>query len=123
MQSENLIHPTIVVIAYNRPFALKRVLQSLANANYHWYSDINLIISIDGGGDKNLEVKQVANDFLWNFGRKIIITHESNLGLRNHGIFCGDLTKKYNHIIVFEEDCLVSRNFFFFFVQALKFYH
>ncbi|HOC87071.1 MAG TPA: glycosyltransferase [Prolixibacteraceae bacterium] len=123
MQSENLIHPTIVVIAYNRPFALKRVLQSLANANYHWYSDINLIISIDGGGDKNLEVKQVANDFLWNFGRKIIITHESNLGLRNHGIFCGDLTKKYNHIIVFEEDCLVSRNFFDYSVQALKFYH
>lgn len=123
MKSENLIYPTIVVIAYNRPLALNRVLKSLENANYHGYSDINLIISIDGGGDNNLIINQVANQFNWNYGKKIIISHEMNLGLRNHGIFCGDLTEKYNHIIVLEEDCFVSRNFFDYSIQAVKFYH
>lgn len=112
--------PAIVVIAYNRKDSLKRILNSISNANYNNVSDINLIISIDGGG-KN-EVLELANEFQWLYGGKKVITHEFNLGLREHVISCGDLVNEYESIIMLEEDCFVSRNFYNYAIQAITYY-
>ena len=112
------INVPIVVVAYNRPRSISRILKSLSEAEYS-KNNIDLIISIDNGD--NSEVLNIANDFKWNFGAKNVIYQETNLGLRNHILKCGDLTNKYDAIILLEDDLYVSKNFYFFACQSLEF--
>ncbi len=102
-------NPAIVIIAYNRAAPLKRLLSSLDSADYS-SRDVILHISIDGS--ENSEVTRVANEFNWQHGKKIIDQQESNLGLLNHVILCGELTEKYGSIIVLEDDLIVSPAFY-----------
>ncbi|MGV8093829.1 MAG: glycosyltransferase [Mangrovibacterium sp.] len=118
----NNLQPTIVVIAYNRPYALRRILNSLASANYKDYKNIRLIVSIDGGGENNVAVREIANTFQWDYGELLIISHSENLGLRKHVIFCADLTEKYQCLILLEEDCFVSRFFFDYACKSMIYY-
>ncbi|MBN2485917.1 MAG: glycosyltransferase family 2 protein [Bacteroidales bacterium] len=115
--------PAIIVAAYNRPESLKRALNSVARASYNGYCNITLVISIDGGGSNNILVREVANEFAWALGEKKIIAHKKNIGLREHILSCGDLTDVYENIILIEEDCYVSRNFYRFAEKALAFYN
>src|SRR5688572_567824 len=110
----------IVIVTYNRSWSLTRLLGSIANANFEGYSDIDLIISIDSGGES--EVKKIAADFNWSYGVKTILMQKINLGLRKHILLCGDLTQNYGNIILLEDDCFVSPNFYDFASQALKYY-
>lgn len=48
------IYPAIVVATYNRPYALQRLLNSIAKADYKGYKNIPLVISVDGGGNPQL---------------------------------------------------------------------
>lgn len=112
--------PAIIIVAYNRPDSIRRVLHSLSSANYTGFENIDLIISIDGGG--GAEVIDIAEEFEWNYGPKEIIKHDKNIGLRNHVISCGELTEKYENIVIIEDDCFVSRNFYDFSVKAIEFY-
>ena len=112
--------PAIVIATYNRAKSLQRLLNSVSCADYSNYNDIPLIISIDGGG--GTDVLRVAYDFLWNYGEKIIIEHNSNIGLRNHIISCGDLTEKYDRIIMLEDDLMVSPYFYDYAVKASDYY-
>ena len=50
--------PAIVVVAYNRPVALRRLLVSLAALR--GAVDVPLVISIDAGGDLFAQVLAVA---------------------------------------------------------------
>ena len=115
-------NPAIVIIAYNRPKSLERLINSIVNANYVDYKDIHLVISIDGGENKNIEVKNIADSFYWEYGEKTIINHSENMGLRNHVITCGNLTETYESLIILEEDCFVSKNFYDFAVKLLQYY-
>lgn len=81
------------------------------------------MISIDGGGNRNKEVNSIASSFYWKYGKKEIIEHKENLGLRDHVISCGNLTCKFENLIILEEDCFVSRNYFNFAVKALSFFY
>ena len=112
--------PAIVVVAYNRPIALARILRSLGRAEFTGYNDIPLVISIDKSDDK--EVPQIAESFVWEYGAKRIIKHESRLGLRNHILACGDLTSEYHSVIVLEDDLYVSPVFYDYAVQAMRFF-
>lgn len=109
--------PVIVIPAYNRPGSLKRLLFSISNAKFNEYP--LLIISIDGEGSK--DVVKIAKDFDWP-GPKEVFEHEQNKGLKEHILFCGDLTEKYNEIIILEEDLFVSRFFYDYAKKALTFY-
>lgn len=104
------IRPAIVIAAYNRPHSFSRLLLSVAGADYSLHDDIPLVISIDGGGCA--DVVKIANDFEWNFGEKKVIHHSHNLGLREHILRCGDLTVKYEAIIMLEDDTVVSPAFY-----------
>ena len=75
----------IVVVAFNRPNSLIKLLSSLEKAFY-------------------TEVVKIANDFVWSYGDKIIIDHKKNLGLKKHILSCGDLTDKYDSVIILEDD-------------------
>jgi hypothetical protein len=121
----------IIVVGYNRPKALDRLLGSLVKATYP--GRVNLVISIDGGGEagkqgsmeawrQGEEVRRVAADFVWPFGEKRLIFHEKNLGLRKHVLSCGDLSKDYDGVIVLEDDLYVSPVFYEYTLQAYEFY-
>ena len=104
----------IVVTAYNRDISLKTLLTSLNKVVYD-KTDIHLIISIDNFGTP--EVVFVANDFKWKYGDKEVIVHKEKLGLRNHFIWAGDQTSKYENVLFLEDDLFVSP-FIFDFVGA-----
>lgn len=118
---KEFLQPAIVVITYNRPASLRRLLKSVVSANFDSYQEVTLIISIDGGASG--EVLEVAESLVWKYGKKVIIQHPGNLGLRKHVVSCGDFTHEYGSVILLEDDLLVSPNFFDYSVQALNFYH
>jgi hypothetical protein len=111
--------PAIVVVAYDRPRCLDRLLKSIAVAQYN-YNDITLIISIDKS--KSAEVIEIANVFKWEHGLKKVIIQEEHLGLKDHIIKCGDLTTEYGNIIILEDDLIVSPLYYEFSVNASNYY-
>lgn len=112
--------PAIVVSAYNRPSSLRRLLDSLAAAEFP--PNVRLVISIDAGGENGRTVHQVAQQFNWPHGAKEIIQQEQHLGLIDHIFFCGDLSQKYGAIILLEDDLVVSPVFYHFAAQALAYF-
>jgi len=109
----------IVVVAYNRPKSLSRILISLQNANYPGKS-VPLIISIDRG-EHNLDVLEIAENFNWSNGQKKVVYQEKNLGLRAHILQCGNYCESYGSVIILEDDLYVSTNFYYFTRSALEF--
>ena len=114
------IQPAIIVVAYNRPYSLTRLLGSLKRANYAGAKDITLIVSIDKSNNDN--VYAVAKDFEWPHGEKKIIRHEQHIGLRKHIISCGGLSDVYGSVIIFEDDMYAGPGFYSFARQALEKY-
>jgi len=118
MNNETALTP-IVVVAYNRPNSLKRLLISLAKASYP-SKDVQLIISIDKAEEPK-GVPEIAEDFLWEHGAKKIIKHKANLGLRKHVTQCASFSKEYGSVIVLEDDLFVSPYFYEFAQEAILF--
>lgn len=100
----------ICIIAYNRLDSLKNVLESISKAYYD--QEVTLIISIDKSDITS--VVEYANEVEWKYGDKEVILHHENLGLRQHVLRCGELTKKYDGLIVLEDDIIVTESFFFY---------
>ncbi len=107
----------IIVIAHNRPDSLRRLLRSLETAVYE--IPVQLYISIDGGGDP--EVFATANRFNWNHGKKEVIRHGKNLGLKKHVLACADKSLEHDGIIILEDDLFVSPLFYCYAQQAVHF--
>jgi hypothetical protein len=114
------VWPAIVVNAYNRPAALARLLNSLQQAVYPAGARVPLIISIDRGGDA--EVQRLAENFAWPHGPKDVIAQAEHLGLVEHFFACGELTRRYAAIIYLEDDLTVSQVFYAYAAQVLSFY-
>jgi hypothetical protein len=112
--------PAVVVMAHNRPQALARLLRSVAAAAHP--ADVPLIISIDGGGQRETEVMRIARQFTWAYGPKEIIHHQPPLGLVAHYHFAGGLSTRYGAVIRLEDDYLVSRQYYRYAAQALAYY-
>lgn len=108
----------IVIPCYKRPVALKRLLDSVDCAIIDRNADI--VFSIDFSGEE--AVYNVAKDYIWKYGKKRIIRHESNLGLRRNLISCGRLTQVYDAVIVLEEDFVVAPDFLNYALQAAEYY-
>ena len=108
----------IVVIAYNRPQSLLRLLDSLTNAYYPDGLDIPLIISVDKSDSTDTE--SVANDYVWEHGEKTVRLHETNLGLRKHVLSCGDISNEYDGVIMLEDDLYVSPSFYMYALAAMN---
>ncbi len=112
------IRPAIVVVAYDRVKALKRLLESLDAADYSGYDDITLVISIDNSG-KN-DVTEAAEAFSWKYGEKRLIRHAERQGLKKHILSCGELTHEFGSIIMLEDDLFVSPFFYGYTCAALS---
>jgi len=112
-----LISPAIVIAAYSRPVALGRLLTSLNNSNYPPNTKIKLIIAIDKS--EVVDVGNVARKFHWEHGEVEIILHDQHLGLFDQFLFCGDLSAHYDHVILLEDDLIVSPYFYTYASAAL----
>lgn len=112
-------NPTIIVIGYNRPKSLTRLLGSLERAHYP-EGGVRLVISLDNSGDP--EPGYVADAFDWPHGEKRVIRRETRMGLRQHVLACGDLTEEYGDVIVLEDDLFVSPHFYEYTRRALTAY-
>jgi glycosyltransferase involved in cell wall biosynthesis len=113
----------IVIVTYNRPKSLVRLLSSINNANY-CNSHVSLIISIDYQDSESHEkVVQVANEFDWKFGEKQIIEYQQNMGLRAHILKCGELLNKFDAVIVLEDDVTVSPSFYLYAKATVEKYY
>lgn len=110
----------LIVVGYNRPDSIQRILTSLERANYEGYEEIPLIISLDHSGSEETGV--IADSFCWKYGEKRVIRHPVRLGLRNHIISCGDLTEEYGAVMILEDDLYVSPDYYNYAMQALKRY-
>lgn len=108
----------IVVIGYNRPISLGRILKSLGEAEIP--SCIDLIISIDNQGTK--DVNRIAEDFVWDSGKKIVVIHKEKKGLIAHFLWAGEQTRDYEHVIFFEDDLYLSKTAIIFSIDAARFY-
>lgn len=113
-------NPAIVVVAYNRPAALQRLLRSIGNSLFP-AGEIPLHIALDASDVD--EVREIAEQFEWNYGSKTIQIADTRLGLKEHILRCGDLTTSYGSIILLEDDLLVSPVFYDFAKRSLDFYH
>lgn len=115
----NLFQPAIVVLAYNRPNCLNRLLLSLQKAVYP-DRPVTLVISVDHSDIS--EVRSIAEKFEWKQGTKKLVLQETRLGLREHVLRSGDLSQQFGSIILLEDDLIVSPHFYSYTEQALKFY-
>ena len=116
------MNPAIVIVAFDRPHSLSRLLHSLKHAYFSEKdSDANipLVISIDQGGDKT--VFDIAESFEWKYGEKRIINHGQRMGLKNHILSCGELVNEFGSIIMLEDDLFLSPTFYDFAAKALEF--
>lgn len=98
----------IVIVAYKRTDTIKRLLASLSEA--HYAVVVPLIISIDKSYTDEVEI--FADAYEWEYGPKIVIRHNVNLGLRKHILSIGEFTKEYDAVIVLEDDLIVSPCFY-----------
>ncbi|MAU00160.1 MAG: hypothetical protein CL608_23720 [Anaerolineaceae bacterium] len=112
--------PAIVVVAYNRPESLRRLLGSLAGLQ--GVADVLLVISIDAGGEQFAQVVTVAEQFEWALGEKRVLVRERPFGLINHVFTCGDLVDEFGSIILLEDDLVVSPMAYRYAADALDFY-
>ena len=109
----------IVVVGYDRPDSLSRLLDSLNQVAFEGHR-VPLIISLDRSG--NAAVEKVAETFTWKHGDKTVRTFPQRLGLKRHILACGDLTRDHEHLIVLEDDLYVSENLYHYAVQAISAY-
>lgn len=112
--------PVIVVVAFNRPKSLRRLLDSLTLSKNA--TGARLIISIDNKDPENLVVRDIAEEYHWPHGEKEVIYHPERLGLKKHVMKCADLSETYGSVIILEDDLFVSPYFYEYAVHALNFY-
>lgn len=117
-----MINSTIVVSTYNRLDSLKRLLNSLINANYDGFENVRLIISVDKHPIEEKYILKYLNEFSWPYGELIIKNYTTRLGLKNHFITCCDFCLEYESIIFLEDDFIVSPSFYLYANQISKFY-
>jgi hypothetical protein len=108
----------IVVIAYNRPASLSRLLGSLLLADYP--GTVKLYISIDLGGGR--ETVDLASGFKWPFGEKEVLLQPEHLGLKKHVMKCAAMVENYRAIIILEDDLYVSGSFYHYTLSAVDFF-
>jgi len=118
-----LATPAVVVIAFNRPAALERLLAGLRRAHYPAGAQIPLVVSIDyDGSAANQAVRDLAQRADWPHGPKTVIAARERRGLVAHAFFAWGLAETYESVIVLEDDLGVAPGYYAYAAQALAAY-
>lgn len=107
-----------MVVAYNRPNSLNRLLASLECICTD--REVPLAVSVDGEHPR--EVARIAKNFSWPYGPKDTYFHCARLGLKDHILWCGDLSRDYEGVVILEDDLVVAPGFYNAAVSMLSFY-
>lgn len=126
-ESINFDQIAILVLGFNRPIHLRKLLQSLEKSLL--IDQIDIFINIDGPRNQK-ETKlvensvKVANNFKDRINTKTyIIENKTNRGLSNSVIrSVSDIFDSYEGIIVLEDDLIISENGIDFFIKGLRNY-
>lgn len=109
----------LVAVAYNRTNSLARLLKSLEDAFYDG-ENVPLIISIDKSNTDKVE--RYADFYEWPHGKKTVVKHNQNLGLKTHILGLGRFLDDYDAIVVLEDDVTVARDFWFYVRKSVSKY-
>ncbi len=111
----------IVIIGYKNVQGIKRLLSSLDRVDFG-KDELLLILSIDHSNDNGVE--NIAKEYNWLHGEKIVKTFENNLGLKTHILKCGDYLEEYNldALIVLEDDLYLSPNMYYYALNSVEYY-
>lgn len=110
----------IIAVGYNRLDSIEQLLHSLLRADYEG-DQVDLVVSLDKG-QKQQELVIVAENTCWPHGEKIVRVFPERQGLRAHIIQCGDLTEKYDAVVVLEDDLMVAPHFYSYVKQTIERY-
>jgi len=115
----------IVLFVYNRPWHTKETLSRLEKANLAQDS----VLYIFSDGAKTPKQEQDVNEVRriirgrWNFKSVYVIEREKNIGLAANVIDgVSTVIQKYTHVIVLEDDVLLSQHSLQYFNDALTLY-
>jgi hypothetical protein len=108
-----ILNMPIVVIAYNRPEQLARLLHSIRQSLEILDYRAQVLVSIDGGTASCVEV---CNNFS-GLGVETI-ARKTRLGLRQHVLACGDMLSELDSGIFLEDDLIVTPAALSFAMQA-----
>lgn len=110
----------IIVAAYNRPTALKNMLDSLYKSTKA--HTIDLLISIDFSAEQKA-VLNVAENFDWAFGQKKAMVHSSHLGLKSHILSLIKIASENSGpTLLLEDDLYVVDNYHQYIKEAYEYY-
>lgn len=76
-----------------------------------------MIISIDKSNTD--EVERFADEYEWEFGDKIVVKHQQNLGLKRHVLSQGKWLEEYDAIVVLEDDVVVAQDYWHYVKQCV----
>jgi len=101
-----------VIVAFNRPFHLKKCIESIKIAKSFFKEEIKFTIVIDkdnNEGKRWRETIKVSRESGFN-----TVLNNENRGLRNNilGIIENFQNSLYNRLIIIEDDILIKKNFF-----------
>jgi hypothetical protein len=115
--------PVIVVLAYERPDALRRLLESIARAHYPDAAGIPLVISLDHSQrPAGAETVTVAHGFEWRHGPKTVLERPEHLGVVSHFRTAGSLALEHGAAILLEDDLTVAPPYYEFATQVVEAY-
>ena len=114
------IEVTVIVIGYNRPKSLKRVLSSLERVIIPKDNlNVNLKICLDGSDKATYQVASSHKRTKWFNGKFVLFQREKNYGLAKHITSCWDHPQSKEWALILEDDVVVSPQIFHAFLEAL----
>ena len=119
---------SIHVFGHERDEASAKLLRILEASNYTGYEKpLPLVIHLDGPAVptqklKTLALKQLAENFEWTHGPKILDVHNENRGLKASWLNAWTLPRPNDVMIAFEDDVLPSPFYFQWLVKVLEQY-
>ena len=105
---------SIVVLAYNRPESLKRLLASLRNVDYGMQRiDLRVNLDIDLDNMYDLECLKVLYSYNWNQGTYLIHRHTEHQGTLNQWLGAWEpKASSQERTLILEDSMIVSEQFF-----------
>lgn len=103
-----MLNGVVCVVAFNREKQLIELLSQLDNIRIPLSLDVKFILSIDYSSiQKQIIDKVKEQGFVLDWE---LVSHPSNLGLKKHILYCGDLVLKedYDFILILEDDLKIS---------------
>lgn len=104
----------LVIPVFDRLHSIERLMKSIERMEIR--GTLNVVISCDGGA--SAEVRRFAEGFSWERGSYRVIQRDENLGVDDHNLECMRMAIELGHVVVLEDDLVVSPTLQAFLLQA-----